>query len=441
MINRYLETTEHLQTGIWGQRIELKTMSRVLGCAVMEGLLNHETKAVIFHDLDRVRLRVGELHDRFPASTLHAVAIKANPLVDLLRVLVDAGAGLEAASIEEVELACAAGCPPKRIVYNSPAKTLPELKHALTIGVCINADNLDEIQRIAEVRALAPSASDICLRINPLVGKGTIASTSVAGRGSKFGVSIDKVEEITSAFATHPWLGGLHVHVGSQGCQLELLTAGAVRAVQLRTELHDRLGRLQIRMVNIGGGLPAAYREGETPPSLSEYVAALRAQAPALFADTVQLVTEFGRAIHATAGWAASRVEYVKDSGGDRLAVIHLGADFLLRRVYAPADWHHELAVLNAMGQPKLGPLEPWTIVGPLCFAGDVLAQGVLLPTILPGDFIVVRDTGAYTLSMWSRHCSRGLPLVLGYDSNSLCVLKAQETPADVVSFWSRGSS
>jgi diaminopimelate decarboxylase len=149
-------------------------------------------------------------------------------------------------------------------------------------------------------------------------------------------------------------------------------------------------------------------------------------------------VTEFGRAIQANCGVAVSRVEYVKPD--QRLAVIHWGADFLLRPVYRPDDWKHEFFVLNGQGRPKTGAAVPATIVGPLCFAGDVVARDVLLPPIDEGDWIVVRDVGAYTLSMWSRHCSRGIPAVIGYDpppTESLRVLRAAETPADVVRFWS----
>ena len=188
-----------------------------------------------------------------------------------------------------------------------------------------------------------------------------------------------------------------------------------------------------------GGGLPVAYRDSDTPTTLAEYTTALRTAAPTIFEAPIHLVTEFGRAIHATAGWAASRVEYVKRAGDEQLAVIHLGADFLLRRAYQPKDWHHDIAVFDAEGRLKRGPLQPWSIVGPLCFGGDVLERGAMHPAIEPGDFVILRDVGAYTLGMWSRHCSRGLPLVLGHDGETLSVLKAHETPADVVAFWSRG--
>jgi diaminopimelate decarboxylase len=80
------------------------------------------------------------------------------------------------------------------------------------------------------------------------------------------------------------------------------------------------------------------------------------------------------------------------------------------------------------------------SVAGPLCFAGDVLARDVLLPPVDEGDWIVIRDVGAYTLSMWSRHCSRGIPAVIGYDpqrTQPMRLLRRGETPDDVVRYWS----
>jgi diaminopimelate decarboxylase len=367
------------------------------------------------------------------------VAVKANPLVEILKAVVGAGAGLETASIEEVHLALAAGCAPANIVYDSPAKTVDELSEALSLGVHVNADNPAELTRIEGLRGRIDSRSVVGLRINPLVGDGTIAATSVAGGRLKFGVAVDTGSDaLLREFARRPWLTGLHVHVGSQGMSLEKLVSGAAVAAGLMADLNRRLGAARVTTLDIGGGLPVAYREADRPPSLAEYAARLRAAAPAAFEPPVRLVTELGRSIHATAGWAVSGVEYVKEAGGDRLAVIHLGADFLTRRVYRPADWHHDLAVLDAGGLLKRGPSEHWSVVGPLCFGGDVIARHVMLPPIEPGDFIVVRDVGAYTLGMWSHHCSRAIPIVIGHDGERLQVLRARETPTDVVSFWSR---
>lgn len=417
--------------------MSLDTASATLRRALSRGIFRPDVPAAMFHDLSLVRARLAELHARFPPTALHAVAVKANPLVALLRVCVEGGAGLEAASIEEVHLALAAGCPPSRVVFDSPAKTEDEIAAALALGVHLNADNHDELARIAACLARSPSASVVGVRVNPLVGSGAIAATSVAARGSRFGIPIDD-PALLQAYVRFPWLTAVHVHVGSQGCGLDLLTAGAARIAAFVAEA-SRAGA-QVTTVDLGGGLPVAYREADRPPTLAEYVEALRTVAPSLFAPPIRLVTELGRAIHATAGWAASRVEYVKRVGDERLLVLHLGADLFLRWAYRPQDWHHDLAVLDAEGHPKDGPREPWSVAGPLCFAGDVLDRGVLLPAVAPGDFVVIRDTGAYTLGMWSRHCSRGLPPVIGHEGDRLVVLRARETPADVVAFWSAGA-
>jgi diaminopimelate decarboxylase len=420
-------------------RVSVESASSVLQAAIARGLVHERVQAVVFHDLGRVRARIQAVKACFPAGALHTVAVKANPLVEVLKAVVDAGAGLEAASIEEVHLALAAGCPAGRLVFDSPAKTVDEIRTALALGVHLNADNLVELERIAKLRATTSSRSVVGLRVNPEVGEGAIAITSVAGRTSKFGVPLGANEDaIARAFEAHDWLTALHVHVGSQGAGLPMLVAGVARVARLVADVNLRLGEARVTTLDIGGGLPVAYRATDAPPTLEAYVAALREAAPAMFEPRLQLVTEFGRAVHATAGYAASRVEYVKDAGGDRLAVIHLGADFLLRAAYQPEHWSHELAVLDPAGRVKQGSAEPWTIVGPLCFGGDVIARSVLLPPIQPGDFVLVRDVGAYTLGMWSRHCSRGLPLVLGCDGDELSVLKAHETPEQVVSFWSR---
>ena len=62
------------------------------------GYLQGEHTSVLVFDLEKLDRRLDELNDAFPPKTLHAVAIKANPLPAILRGIVERGFGLEAAS-------------------------------------------------------------------------------------------------------------------------------------------------------------------------------------------------------------------------------------------------------------------------------------------------------------------------------------------------------
>jgi len=425
-------------SGRFHDRADVDRCAAMIHAAHGAGWIDDQTSSVIMHDLGRMRARLAMLHAAFPDNALHALAVKANPVVEVLREAVACGVGLEAASMEEVYLALAADCPPERIVFDSPAKTSAEIGEAVRRGILINANSFNELQRIDAELLAQPTTSKIGLRINPDVGSGTIAHTSVANQASKFGVALDAHRQrIVHAFQRYRWLSGLHVHVGSQGCSLEMLVEAVAKANALRQEIESSTLRA-LDFMDIGGGLPAVYRSEDRSPAPKEYADRLKAVVNDLFDDGPRIVTEFGRCVQAGCGLTFSRVEYVQRDSST--AIIHVGADLLLRPVYASNDWKHEYFVLDEHFQPKTANVECWNLAGPLCFSGDVIGRNVSLPRIAPGDWIVIRDTGAYTLSMWSRHCSRSIPLVLGYDADAaepFRLLRAAESPAYLAAFWS----
>lgn len=417
--------------------MQLERIQAVLAQARKDGILGAERPAAIFHDLDEFSATVGRICAAFPPGTLHTLAVKANPLAGLLRRARAAGMGAECASLPELQHALRLGFAPSSIVFDSPAKTGPELRFAVEQGVFLNADNLQEVAHLA---ALARGGATLRagIRVNPQTGAGSYAGTSTATATSKFGVPLlDEREALLDAYAANPWLVGLHVHTGSQVCPLDLVVRGVSEILKLAHEIEQRRGR-PLEVIDIGGGLPANYGSDDAGAHLAEYAARLRQDVPGLF--RYRVVTEFGRAVHAKAGWAASRVEYTKRSGGRRIAVIHLGADFLVRTAYVPEVWVHRVSVHAPDGAPKPGEAAVQDIAGPLCFTGDLVARERSLPLAEPGDLVVIHDTGAYALSMWSRYNSRAVPGVYGYTiaggQVKLETLKAPETPEDVLKFW-----
>lgn len=414
-------------------------LSKAVRRGIEEGLFEEPPHAILFYDLDQVRRRIDELRAAFPPSALHAVAIKACPVTRLLRRAAGMGCGAEAASAAEVEQALRVGIPPEHIVFDSPAKTIGELRAALARRIHINADSLQEVERIARLVEAGAAPTSIGVRVNPEIRPGTIRATSTAMPGSKFGVSLaDNERELLACFERHAWLTGLHVHAGSQGCDLDLLTQAVARTVELAGTIAERCGTRRISTFDIGGGLPVTCRFGERRPGFGAYAAALRQRVPALFSSRWRIVTEFGRAVWANAGFAVSRVEYTKTAHGRHVAVAHLGADMFTRTAYVPDEWYHEVSVHDHRGCVKSADPVEQDIGGPLCFSGDLIATGRLLPRIEPGDYVLVHDAGAYTLSMWSRYNSRLSPAVYGVerDHEALVPLRRAEGTSDVLGFW-----
>jgi len=411
-----------------------ESLSRVLQRALAdERIAQAADTALIFQDISALESRLSDLQAQFPPDTLHAAAIKANPLLSLLRRVIAMGCGLEAASLPELHLAIHAGADPARIVFDSPAKTVDELVSALTLGCHVNADSIDELDRIARVKNARGSVG---VRINPQVGTGKIAMTSVAAHYSKFGVPLlDCREELIDRFLRYDWLTGVHLHIGSQGCSPQMLLDGVGRVLDFVNGLDRR-----ISVFDLGGGLPVSYHRDVAPYSMEQYAAQLREAFPQLFDGSFRLITEFGRYLYANTGWVASRVEYVKRGSTISTAMVHVGADLFLRKCYAPGDWHHDLFVADRSGAIKREETrETYAIAGPLCFAGDLLEREVILPRIEEGDYLVIRDTGAYTLSMWSRYNSRQIPKVVGYrnDGSEMTILKEREPVERIIEFWS----
>lgn len=375
-------------------------------------VLDDAQPAALVYDLAQVRARAVELQRALPEFT-HCLALKAAPYAALLRRFAAWGFGFEAASLTE-GLVAQQAAPGAVVLFDSPAKTRSEIARAESLGWVLSANSLDELARVSQPCAL---------RINPLTGAGRIAHTSVADARSRFGEPFDA---LPAALADDPRCAGWHAHIGSQGCSIEQLVLAARRLVDVAL-LHPHT-----RWLNLGGGLPA---QGV----FADYAAALRQAAPELFEGRWTVYTEMGRSLLATTARAYSRVEYARRG----VATIHLGADFLLRRVYRPEDWAYPMRVLDEHFEPlrataggTASEVIEQAIAGPLCFAGDVLGS-VHAPPIREGHVVEIDHVGAYTASMWSRHCSRRMPPVYGLDGDgTLTRLSAGESEADVLHLW-----
>ncbi|RSS89371.1 diaminopimelate decarboxylase [Streptomyces sp. WAC02707] len=416
--------------------------------AVEQGLLGPGTPIVGLLDVAGIRESAAALRAAFDAVTapgtpvLHAFAVKATPLVPVVRLLHEEGIGAEVASPGELALARAAGVPPERTVLDSPAKTQEELREALALGIAVNADNPQELARIDALVAGGTSRSQLGVRVNPQVGGGSIEALSTATATSKFGVALRDEgarEWVVRAYLDRPWLTRLHAHTGSQGIPLTLMAEGVAETYALAEEINERAGRRQVDTLDIGGGLPVNFASDETTPTYAEYARVLREAVPGLFDGRYGLVTEFGRSLLAKHGTVVARVEYAKSAGGRPVAVTHAGVQVATRTVYAPGAWPLRIAAYDAKGLPKAGPDVVQDVAGPACFAGDLLATGRALPLLEQGDYAAALDTGAYYFAHHYAYNSLARPGVYGFGADgsggvAFATVREAQSVAEIVS-------
>jgi diaminopimelate decarboxylase len=411
-----------------------------LELAERRGLIDPADTAVIFYDLSVLARQVDRVRSAFPHQSIHAIAVKTNPLLCVLRQAAAMGLAAEVASHGELLLAERAGFG-SRIIWDSPVKTREEIRHAGQMDLAlINADSL------AELFLHEPTGGLLGLRINPEIAPVGIASLSTGVRSSRFGTPISDREGIIAAFLRHRRLRALHVHSGSNPVALAPLVNGIRRVLDLAADINRALepeGHQDIvRTIDIGGGLPLANPENDAL-SVEAYARSLEDSCPELFEDGFTVATEFGRYYHGASSWTVARVHAVKSFPNGHNVIVHVGADHFVREAYDGRNWALQFDVIPGPGRQRDGltELRGCRIAGPLCFEGDVIANDVSLPPVAEGDFLVIKNTGANTYGLWSRHCSRLFPKVIMFssanDGADMVVGRQRESPEDLVRFWS----
>ena len=393
---------------------------KILKGLIQNKIIDHELTAIGVVDFDNLRNSITDLKTAFPDNFRHTFAVKANALLEVLKQIRAGGIGAEVASPGELKVALAAGFTTEEIIYDSPSKTMDDLRTCIKNGISLNIDNLQELSRIDKLIVEYPDTKAVIgFRINPQIGSGKIKSTSTATSTSKFGYALadgNNRQLLIDIYKQRPWLKSIHTHSGSQGCSLDLMAEGVKSITELARQINNDVGYQQITRLDIGGGLAVNFSSDEVTPTFKEYAELLAVRVPELFSGNYQIKTEFGRAIIAKNGFIVTRVEYTKRSGGRHIATTHAGAQILTRTAFLPKSWPLRVTGFNSDGQQKTSDTDKIVttdIAGPCCFAGDLVCSDQQLPELVPDDYVMIHDTGGYYFSNhFDYNC---LPMVAVY--------------------------
>lgn len=360
--------------------------------------------------------------DSVPHLTCYSV--KANSNLAVLRLLASMGAGMDIVSGGELYRALLAGVPAERIVYSGVGKKAPEIAQALKAGILMfNVESTQELIRINDVARDMGKTAQVSFRINPDVDPKTHPYISTGMKKNKFGLNIESALDAYAMARDLPAIEpiGMDCHIGSQLTTIEPFLEALDKLLAFYEKLKGM--NLDIRYLDLGGGLGIPYNE-EEPPHPTEFGAALT---KALSGIPLKVVLEPGRVIVGNAGILVTEVLYTKQTPSKSFVIVDAAMNDLVRpSLYGS---FHRIEEVEPQGR---GPQDV-DVVGPICESGDFLAKDRMLPEVRQGELLAVYSAGAYGFTMSSNYNTRTRAAELLVDGENVIVARRRETYESMV--------
>jgi diaminopimelate decarboxylase len=375
----------------------------------------------------RMRANIRAYHSAFPDADKY-FAVKANGNLTVLRIACQEGMGADVFSMGELYVARLGGVPKEKILYNGNSKSEADHRMALEAGVRMSVDSREELEHLAATARALGKEAEILFRVNPDVSPKTHPKIATGLRTSKFGIPSEQVAETYQRAVSLNGIKplGLHCHIGSQILDVSPFVEAVKRIMDIAGAVVAAGG--EVKIIDIGGGLGIQYHPDAPAPMPADLAAAILP----VFRDRCQelgikpkLILEPGRSIVADTTIMLTKVNVVKRAHVN-FAACDAGFNILARPMLY--DSYHHVVVANRAGAPAE---ESYTVVGPICETGDVLAKDRRLPKVERGDILAFMDAGAYGFSMASQYNGQPRPAeVLVFGSEAEVTRRAEDQSA-----------
>lgn len=351
-------------------------------------------------------------------------ALKANSTTSILRLFAKNGGGADVVSGGEVFRALKAGISARRIVYAGVGKTEEEIRYALKAKILMfNVESESELVEIDRIAGMMQVKAPVALRVNPNIDPETHPYISTGLRKHKFGIPIEDAFEYyrLAGRLRNTEVVGVHKHIGSQITKVSPFVEALKKTLLLVEELESH--GVNIRYLDIGGGLGISYRDEEppVPRDLAENLL------PLIRGRGLTVIIEPGRSIVGNAGILVTKVLYVKEGEEKDFVIVDAGMNDLIRPSFYGA-YHHIQPLVKRRRKEILAD-----IVGPICESGDFLGQEREIPDVKPGEYLAVMSAGAYGFTMSSNYNSRRRAAEVMVKGKVFSIVNKRETYRDLI--------
>ena len=352
-------------------------------------------------DLKKVEEKYDELLDSLPFAKIY-YAVKANPLEEVLRMLVRKGSCFDIASVYELDHILSLGASPDRVSYGNTIKKSRNIAYAYSKGVRLFAtDSESDLRKIAKN---APG-SRVFFRI---LTDGSGADWPLSRKFGAHPDTIFKLILLAAKLGLEPY--GISFHVGSQQRDIGQWD-NAISTCKYLFDCAEAEG-ITLKMLNLGGGFPATYISPthETSVYAAEIIRFLKED----FGEELpEIILEPGRFMAGDAGVLVTEVILIsKKSEANQYSWVYLDAGKFGGLIETLDE-----SIKYPIYSEKTGPVQETILAGPTCDSMDILYENekYALPASLEeGDRLYFFTTGAYTQT-YSSVCFNGFPPLKAY--------------------------
>ncbi|XP_075029398.1 antizyme inhibitor 2 isoform X2 [Calonectris borealis] len=326
--------------------------------------------------------------------------VKCNGSEGVMRLLAELGAGFACTNKAEIARVQSIGVPADKIFYSSPCKQVAHIKYAASHGVrLMTLDNEVELSKVARSHPDARVLLGIAADSSPSAHPSMMFGTTLKSCRHLLETAKEQAVEVV----------GISFHLGSCGLDPQAF-AQSVAAAQLAFEMGTELG-YRMHLLDIGGGFPGTE---DTRARFEEIAAVINSALDLYFPDGcgVEIVARPGRYYVTSAFTFAASITAMEEvpaeqpgsdeeeSGGKKSLVYHLSDGIYSTFSCLLFDSPCPRPQLHKVRKPCPDhPSHSSSLRGPPGHAEDRIADGLELPELHVGDWLIFEDMGAYTVA------------------------------------------
>ena len=356
------------------------------------------TPVYVYH-AEKIKEQYQKLLSAFEGTnTRFFYACKALTNINVLKYIKEIGCNIDCSSINEVQLAVAAGFAPQNILYTSNNIAFSEIETAQALGVNINIDSISNLKRFGQKFG---HSYPVGIRLRPNIMAGGNLKISTGHKDSKFGIPLEQIDKVLEVVKeTNLRITALHIHTGSEIKDVEIFAKG----IEVLFDIAQYFPELEI--IDLGGGFKVAYKPGEEVTDI-EKLGKKVGEELALFEKKqgrkIGFWFEPGKFLVSEAGYFITKVNVVKDASTTVFAGVDSGLNHFIRPMFYGA--YH---VIENISNPN-GPMKRYNVVGNICET-DTFAEDRELNEVREYDLLLFYNAGAYGFEMASNYNSRYKP-------------------------------